>query len=188
MEEIEIIIVDDGSTDHSIQLISEIALQDKRIVIIKKENGGLSSARNAGLDISRGKYILFLDSDDMLELDAVRILYDEAEQNQLDQLFYSAESFYDSFFTMKEHFGYATYYDYKQEYLNSLTGQELFCLLCDNDDLKPSACLQLLRRDFLFENGISFLNGIIHEDNLFTIECLLSSSNRRTAVQEKSTR
>lgn len=177
MEEIEIIIVDDGSTDHSIQLISEIALQDKRIVIIKKENGGLSSARNAGLDISRGKYILFLDSDDMLELDAVRILYDEAEQNQLDQLFYSAESFYDSFFTMKEHFGYATYYDYKQEYLNSLTGQELFCLLCDNDDLKPSACLQLLRRDFLFENGISFLNGIIHEDNLFTIECLLSSSN-----------
>ena len=72
---LEIILVDDGSTDGSSTICDEYGLKDKRIRIIHKVNGGLSSARNAGLDCANGAYISFVDSDDWLEQDFYRILY-----------------------------------------------------------------------------------------------------------------
>lgn len=72
---IEIILVDDGSTDNSGKICDEYVKKDNRIKVIHKKNGGLSSARNAGLDIAIGKYIKFVDSDDWLELDAIQYLY-----------------------------------------------------------------------------------------------------------------
>ena len=65
-KDLEIIFVNDGSTDNSLEEILKIQKNDKRIKIINKKNGGLSSARNAGLDIAKGEFILFVDSDDRL--------------------------------------------------------------------------------------------------------------------------
>ena len=62
---IEIILVDDGSTDHSPAICDEFAEQDERIKVIHKRNGGLSDARNAGLDVATGEYIGFVDGDDL---------------------------------------------------------------------------------------------------------------------------
>lgn len=70
-ENLEIIIVNDGSTDGSEKLIEEFRTQDDRIKIVKKKNGGLSSARNAGLEIATGEYILFIDGDDWIDSDCV---------------------------------------------------------------------------------------------------------------------
>ena len=64
---LEIIIVDDGSKDSSGLICDEYALKDQRIKVLHKKNGGLSSARNAGLDIAKGDYIMFVDSDDYVE-------------------------------------------------------------------------------------------------------------------------
>ena len=61
---LEIILVDDGSKDNSPQICDEYAVKDKRIVVIHKSNGGLSDARNAGIEIAKGKYITLIDSDD----------------------------------------------------------------------------------------------------------------------------
>ena len=66
LQDIEIILVDDGSTDSSGKLCDELVKLDRRIRVIHKENGGLSSARNAGMWIARGKYIGFVDSDDTI--------------------------------------------------------------------------------------------------------------------------
>lgn len=66
-ENIEIIIVDDGSDDHSYEICTEKIKDDKRVKIIKKENGGVSSARNCGINNSKGKFIQFVDSDDLVE-------------------------------------------------------------------------------------------------------------------------
>ena len=66
-KDIEIILVDDGSTDNSGRICDEYAKQDNRIVVIHKENGGVSSARNRGIDISNGKFICFIDSDDTID-------------------------------------------------------------------------------------------------------------------------
>lgn len=72
---LEIIAVNDGSTDNSHEIIRNWAERDKRIVPINKKNGGLSSARNCGLDIAKGSYIMFIDSDDFIEKSMVEILY-----------------------------------------------------------------------------------------------------------------
>lgn len=66
VEDMEVILVDDGATDGSGKICNEYAEKDKRVTVIHKENGGVSTARNAGLDIARGKYITFVDSDDYL--------------------------------------------------------------------------------------------------------------------------
>ncbi|WP_297569692.1 glycosyltransferase [uncultured Anaerovibrio sp.] len=65
-KKLEIILVDDGSTDNSGKICDEFAKEDKRVVVLHKENGGLSSARNAGLDVAHGDYVTFVDSDDYL--------------------------------------------------------------------------------------------------------------------------
>lgn len=66
-KEIQVVLVDDGSTDQSLSLCREIEKNDSRVLVIKKENGGVSSARNCGIECSQGKYIMFLDSDDWFE-------------------------------------------------------------------------------------------------------------------------
>ena len=81
---LEIILVDDGSTDNSGNICEEYAPKDNRIKVIHKTNSGLSSARNAGLDICTGEYIGFVDSDDWLEPDMYEILHDKMIEDQAD--------------------------------------------------------------------------------------------------------
>lgn len=172
LENIEIIVVDDGSTDASLMRVTPFEEADKRIRVIRKENGGLSSARNAGMRVARGKYLVFLDSDDLLAPEALENLYITADSLNLDDLFFSAESFYETPAAMEKFPNYKTYYTYKGAYEEPMTGQEFFVALRENGDFKPSACLQFLRRDFLSDHSITFYDGILHEDNLFTMECL----------------
>ncbi|MBR4711016.1 MAG: glycosyltransferase family 2 protein [Clostridia bacterium] len=73
--DIEIIVIDDGSKDDGAQIVSEMARDDSRIRLISQANGGVSSARNRGIDESRGGYICFIDSDDTIEKDYVALLY-----------------------------------------------------------------------------------------------------------------
>lgn len=81
---LEIILVDDGSPDRCPQICDEYAAKDKRIIVLHKENGGLSDARNAGLDICKGDYISFVDSDDWVETDYVRTLFELLNKNNAD--------------------------------------------------------------------------------------------------------
>lgn len=183
-ESLDIILVDDGSPDNSIDIAQHAADLDNRIRIVRKENGGLSSARNAGLSVAEGKYVIFLDSDDFLEKDAVRKLAEPAEAASADQVFFSTRSFFDTYEAVCEHPNFISYYNYKGTYPDTATGRELFAKLRENGDFKPSACLQLLRREFLAENNIAFMDGITHEDNLFTMQCL-AASKRSLVFDEK---
>lgn len=89
-KDLEIIVVNDGSTDKTLEKIQKIADIDRRIIIIDKENGGVNSARDIGLRKSLGKYILFVDGDDWLELDAIQKLYKNSTLRGLDVLLYNA--------------------------------------------------------------------------------------------------
>jgi len=82
----EFIFVNDGSTDGSEEIIRKYQKEDARIKLINRENGGLSVARNIGLENANGKYILYLDSDDTLEGGKIAELYDIIEANNLDLL------------------------------------------------------------------------------------------------------
>ncbi|MGM9589478.1 MAG: glycosyltransferase family 2 protein [Faecousia sp.] len=83
-QNLEVILVDDGAKDGSGAICDAYAAKDSRVRVIHKENGGLSSARNAGIDIARGEYLEFVDSDDWLEPDAVESLLREALTNQTE--------------------------------------------------------------------------------------------------------
>lgn len=80
----ELILVDDGSIDSSGSICDEYALKDKRVKVIHKKNGGLSSARNAGLDVAKGEYISLIDGDDFVHRDFLKILYQNAIENNAD--------------------------------------------------------------------------------------------------------
>lgn len=87
---IEIILVDDGSPDKCPEICDSYQTKDTRIKVIHKKNGGLASARNAGMRVASGKYLFFLDSDDWLELDGLESLYIIAEEQQVDFVKYRA--------------------------------------------------------------------------------------------------
>lgn len=84
LKDIEIILVDDGSTDSSGRLLDSFALEDKRIKVIHKKNAGVAAARNDGLKAARGEYVLFCDSDDMMEYDGCEALYKKALDKDAD--------------------------------------------------------------------------------------------------------
>lgn len=83
-KDIEIICINDGSTDNSLKILEEFAKEDKRIKIINKKNGGLTTARNTALKVAKGKYCLNIDSDDWIEQGYFKALYERAEKENLD--------------------------------------------------------------------------------------------------------
>lgn len=86
MKNIEIIIVDDGSAKYTFDAIDSIAQKDKRIQVIHKENGGVSSARNIGLNLAVGEYITFIDSDDWIDLQCLEVAYNECLNKRVDMV------------------------------------------------------------------------------------------------------
>lgn len=84
LEDIEIIMINDGSTDRSAEILNEYAKKDKRIIVIEKENGGVSSARNEGIQIASGEYIGFVDPDDWIDVEMYDTMYKEAVQSGAD--------------------------------------------------------------------------------------------------------
>lgn len=90
LTDLEIILVDDGSPDDCPGICDEYLKEDSRIKVIHKQNGGLASARNAGMNIATGNYLFFLDSDDWLEPDGMQRLYETAEKYQVDFVRYRA--------------------------------------------------------------------------------------------------
>lgn len=83
-KDIDVVLVDDGSTDGSERICDELSVDDTRVRVIHKPNGGLSSARNAGIEAAHGEYIMFVDSDDWLHPRMVELLHDDMSQNDAE--------------------------------------------------------------------------------------------------------
>jgi len=170
-KDIEIICINDGSTDKSKNILNRYAKKDNRVIMINKKNEGLSIARNIGIDKATGEYIMFVDSDDYLDLHTIENLYNIVKRNDLDTLFFCAETFYEDINPDE----YKEHYLLKGEYPEVKSGQELFCDMRKNGDFFSNACLQINRLSFLKKNNIRFIEGIIHEDEPFTLNVTLVS-------------
>lgn len=172
-KDIEIICVNDGSTDNSLQILEEYKKIDSRISIISKENGGLSSARNVGLRHAKGEYIYFLDSDDYLELNALKEVYELSVKNDLDMLIFKLQCFNDK---TKEKF--TTPY-FEMEFLNDLVGENVFNYK-DIGAAKIFDIVVTMQSSFFRHDLISdmrFPEGLIFEDTLFFPEALFRAQN-----------
>ena len=86
LKNVEIILVDDGSTDNSSIICDEYALLDNRITVIHKKNEGLSASRNIGIDVAKGNYLAFVDSDDWIEESMFEIMYNTIVTNDADMV------------------------------------------------------------------------------------------------------
>ena len=84
-EDIEVILVDDGSKDSSLEIITRYAETDKRVKTVHKENGGVSSTRNLALSLAQGDYIQFLDADDWIPFDSTKLMVREMEEKGVSQ-------------------------------------------------------------------------------------------------------
>lgn len=171
---IEIIIVNDGSPDNSQEIIDEYASKDSRIVSIVQKNKGLSGARNTGLKYAKGKYVYFMDSDDYLELNALEKLYNLAEMENLDIICFEANSFFDRSYSgklKKDSFNYKKNGTYTGVY----KGIEIYNQLIKNEDFYASVCLKFFKRSFLKKHNITFKEGIIHEDECFSLFSIVKS-------------
>lgn len=170
---IEILCVDDGSPDHSADIVLEYAEKHPNIKLIRKENGGLSSARNAGLEVAAGEYVYFLDSDDYIEPDMLQNLVELAEQNNLEIVYFNTNLIFENSQIRKLNQNYVDYYTRRHEYSEICSGQSMFAQMRSHREFFPSACLQLFRRSLIEENHLRFYEGIIHEDNLFSFQCMI---------------
>ncbi|MBR3972379.1 MAG: glycosyltransferase [Oscillospiraceae bacterium] len=184
LKNIEIICVDDGSPDHSVDIVNEYAEKYDNIVLVRKKNGGLSSARNAGLDAATGRYVYFLDSDDSIEPETMEELCARADAENLDIIYFNTYLNFDSQKIRELNQNYVDYYTRKGSYPDVYSGQMLFSMMRKNREFFPSVCLQLFRRSIIEENHLRFYDGIIHEDNLFTFQCMILA--RRAAYSKKS--
>ena len=124
LREIEVVCVDDDSTDASQEILMEYRQRDDRIVIIQESvHRGQAYARNLGMALARGKYIYFVDSDDVVKEDAMMALYHEAEKYGVDGVLFDADVIYDA--GMEQ-------YAYKskrgKQYPGIYKGSQLFCL------------------------------------------------------------
>lgn len=184
LEQMQVICVNDGSTDGSLQILREYQKDHPDMEIISQENRGLSASRNAGLDKATGEYVQFLDCDDSLHPDALKCLYERAKRDGLDMLFFDGTTVYEDTSFQSGYDSYSELYRTKITIRESvLSGEQLFVKLVDGGSYRSSACMYLLRREYLMSIGVRFLPGIYYEDNLFTLECILLA--RKCGVEAK---
>lgn len=170
---IEIICVDDGSTDASPRILADYAARDARITVVTRANGGLSAARNSGIDAARGEYLLFLDSDDQLAApNAAEALYARARAGELDMLFFEARMRYETPELRASASEGPDFYVRRHDYPAAASGPELYRLLNRWDEYRPNAYLYLLRREFAEAAHLRFPEGVYHEDEVFTLAAL----------------
>ena len=161
LKDIEIIIVNDGTKDSSMKIAEEY-LPDKRIKIINKENGGLSSARNAGMREAQGKYICFIDSDDFIDSSMMEELYNKIEKTNSDVVESGILLYDNKTHKVEERKNKKYNFVEKGSYLWGKYTTEVWN--------------KIYKKEFLLKNNIFFEEGMIHEDDLFTIRILFSTN------------
>ena len=164
----EIILVNDGTPDNSIEVVSQMLSLHNNITILNQENKGVSTARNAGFNVSQGKYVYFMDSDDLLVDNALSILLPVATS-------FSKDILLADYCRFKDGDDYTSLLHREQHYSGCLkSGEEAYL-----EDLNPYECYvwkMLIRRDFLNENDIYF-KPFGYEDILFCQECLIKADS-----------
>lgn len=172
LHEVEIVCIDDCSQDMSGDILDEYARRDDRIIIIRNvENIGVALSRNRGLDAARGKYICFLDADDFLKEDALKELYEIAEEKQTDIVFYNLEMWTGDCEISQEEMQYCT----KGNYSGVMTGREFFREIQAEGDERVPVWLQFWRKESIEKYKMRFPDGIVHEDILFTYRGLMEA-------------
>jgi glycosyltransferase involved in cell wall biosynthesis len=162
LRDIEIICINDGSTDHSGEILDELAAGDDRVIVIHQENKGQGAARNRGLDIAQGEYIGFVDGDDWIDLNFFEELYNAAQKYDADMSCCSIVRKYPSSKTRTK---------------LAITEEKLYSSTLEKFKFAeiPRKCYvynKIYRRSKLLQNEIRFPEGMSFEDIAFSIRAI----------------
>lgn len=166
---LEIILVNDGSTDSSGKICDEYKEKDFRIKVIHKQNGGLSSSRNAGLEIATGDYLMFCDSDDYFLPNSCKILLNEIESKNADYVIGNYQNcteegqLWDNPVFNKD--------KYKNFKLDIKDYQKSFFIM------NSSVCNKIFRTSFIRDLNLKFVEKVPAEDAIFTTYCFIKSKS-----------
>lgn len=174
-DDFEVILVNDGSTDASAAVCDELAEQDMRVRVIHKENGGVSSARNAGLDAARGEFVMFVDADDAIRDGSLDMMY----SRNCDFVLAGFEKIVNG--SIED--------SYRPSKSETYQGTDELCRFFDkvlprkNTYILNSACFKLFRRSILEERGVRFVEGLsFAEDKMFVMSYLQYVERVRTVA------
>ncbi len=162
-DNIQIVLIDDGSTDKSSIIAKDYYNKyPEKVTYLRKCNGGLSSARNTGIDIACGEYILFVDGDDWIEEETIETLTYIMERDRLDLCAYyryiDSPDCADTLNNEETKFSSTTVY----------SGKDLFVNLMLEDSYEAAVPLHMMTKSLIVNNWMVFEEGMIHEDELFT--------------------
>ena len=177
---IEIILVNDGSTDNSLSICKKLQNTYNNIIIVDKENGGLSSARNAGIKVAHGEYIAFLDSDDWVTLDCYEYLLKLMITNDADIsdiMVYQVKDEHDIILKKEEKVKVLSKRDILEHYL--------YRGMCEQNGAPYSVCRKMYKRELFEGDTASFVEGTVNEDICFNYRILRKCSKIAISNQIK---
>ncbi|MCI5866500.1 MAG: glycosyltransferase family 2 protein [Methanosphaera sp.] len=172
LEDIEIICINDGSPDNSLDILNEYAAKDPRITVVSQENGGHAVATNRGIDMATGEYLFLMDSDDILELNALEDTYNIATQKDVDFVLFKAINYDDE---------QDKYYE-AENYSMNMVAHRVKDQIFSYEDVKDlifkitvTPWSKLYNRKFIEDNHIRFPEGLVFDDNVFFWKVLFSA-------------
>lgn len=173
LEDIELICIDDGSTDKSLEILEEFAKKDSRVRIFTQNHKGAGVARNYGITKCNGKYLSFMDSDDLLDLNALQELWHISEEKNLDVVIFKATNFDDE--TGKINHNVLLDMNRLSEYVGSY--------VFDINDISPNLFFhfnttpwcKFYNLEFIMNSESRFAEGIIFEDDKFSWEIIFNA-------------
>ena len=169
-KDIEVICIDDGSTDNSLNILNDFAKRDSRINVVHQDNMGISKTRNVGLSLAKGEYVTFMDSDDYFELTALEECYSIAEKLSLDFLIFKLLNF-------DNETGEKIYKkNFEMKHLRDKVGDNVFNYRDVMEyffRISPTTAGKFYRREFL--SDLRYVEGLIFEDNPFFIKAFLKA-------------
>lgn len=174
--DVEVICINDGSTDGSSEILRQIAEVDSRVTVIEQPNSGQSVGRNRGLDAAGGRYLIYLDSDDYWPSDVAKTLVQRADESELDILLFDCVAFRDGDIEEKVWKRYSTYYQRAHTYRGVRPGVDLMAAMRRAKDYRPHVGLYMARTAFVRGLGVQFIPGIVHQDNPYTFRLMLHAA------------
>lgn len=176
-EEFEVICINDGSTDNSFNILKEYARKDNHFKLISQENQGQGIARNKGIDIATGKYLLFVEPDDWIEANTLELIYKRAEKCQANVLQFD----YDIYNNSKKTHKYKNFYQIaKRKFGYNLKKYDYYNWQIFKKNMFREIGFAVWNKAYLTsyikKNNIRFAPSKIGEDHIFTIKALLSAS------------
>lgn len=178
---IEIILINDGSTDRSVSICEEYCITDNRIQLLSQQNKGPAAARNKGIDHATSRYISFVDADDYIEIDMIEQLYNAAEESMADMVI--CGFFHESKTQMVEHEFY-----YKPGVYTDIECKKFAMDIVDdmsNERIPPYSWLRLIRRDAIENPQLRYLDGIVRSEDYLFLTQLHFRINRVCMLTDK---